>query len=121
LSKRVSFVFPGNSGLVYGMAVACFFMATFASGNIIPVFFDIGLFGSVIGLALLSTTIPFFFEFNALKTLPPYTYGILIALEPAVAVVVGGVLLGDVLGIKELFAVACVTGAALGATVSGKK
>ena len=72
-------------------------------------------------LAILSTAVPFFFEFSALKKLSAHTYGILITLEPAVAAVIGAILLGDVLGLKGYIAVACVTCAAVGATLSARK
>lgn len=121
LSKRVSAVLPGTGGLVYGMIIATLCILPFSIGNVMPVFNEIELFGSVLMLAVLSTAIPFFFEFSALKKLSAHTYGILITLEPAVAAVIGALLLGDALGMKGLVAVACVTAAAIGATVTSRK
>lgn len=121
LSKRVSVTFPGTSGLVFGMIIATLCIAPFAAGNIAPVFTSFELLGFVFLLALLSTTIPFFFEFTALKTMSPHTYGILITLEPMVAAVAGTILLGDTLGVAGVIAVICVTSAALGATLTQKK
>jgi len=121
LSKRVSASLPGNSGLVFGMTVAAVFMMAFSAENIVPVFFDAKLFGNVVLLAILSTAIPFFFEFSALKTMSAHTYGVLITLEPVVAALVGAILLGDALGVKGLIAVACVTIAAFGATFTQPK
>ena len=79
------------------------------------------LLGSVLMLAVLSTAAPFFFEFSALKKLSAHSYGILITLEPAVAAVIGAIMLGDALGLKGFIAVGCVTIAAMGATVTSKK
>jgi len=121
LSKRISSAFPGTSGLVYGMAVATLAILPFAWETVLPVFFSIDLFGAVLALAVLSTAMPFFFEFTALKTLSPHTYGILITLEPVVAAVIGLIVLGDSLGLKGGVAVACVTTAALGATLTQRK
>lgn len=120
LSKRMSQTFPGNNGLVYGMIVASLFMFPIAVGNIAPVFGSLNLIGSVIVLAILSTTIPFFLEFSALKKLPPVTYGVLITLEPVVASVIGAIALGDILGISGVLAILCVTAAAIGATLTQK-
>jgi len=120
LSKRVSTNLSGNSGLVFGMIVASFFMLPLAASNIGPVFGSINLIGSVIILAILSTTVPFFLEFSALKKLPAVTYGVLITMEPVVATLVGVILLGDVLGFSGIIAIACVTIAAIGATVTQK-
>lgn len=121
LSKRIGTVFPGADGLVYGMAIATLTMLPFAWQNVLPVFAGIDLFGSVVLLAVLSTAIPFFFEFTALRKLSPHTYGILITLEPVVATVIGMIVLGDSLGAKELIAIACVTTAAFGATLTQKR
>lgn len=121
LSKRVSAALPGNGGLVYGMIIASCFILPFAVDKVAPVFTDIELLGYVLMLAVLSTAIPFFFEFSALKKLSAHTYGILITLEPAAAAVIGAVLLGDALGLKGMIAVACVTVAAIGATATAKR
>lgn len=121
LSKRVNTALPGNSGLAIGMMLASVFILPFAAENVTPVFFDIGLAGNVMLLAVLSTTIPFYLEFSALKKLSPQTYGILITMEPAVAATVGAFLLGDVLGVGGVIAIACVTVAAIGATLTQKR
>ena len=121
LSKRVSAALPGNTGLICGMIIASFCILPIAGGNVLPIFGDISLFGMVLLLAILSTAVPFLFEFSALKKLSAHTYGILITLEPAVAALIGAVLLGDALGLKGVVAVACVTVAAIGATLTSKE
>lgn len=120
LSKGVSKNLPGNTGLVFGMLVASLFMLPIAGANIAPVFGSIHLITSVVVLAILSTTIPFFLEFSALKKLPAVTYGVLITMEPVVATVIGAVFLGDVLGGAGMIAIACVTIAAIGASLTQK-
>lgn len=121
LSKRVSAAVPGDGGLAYGMLIASIALFPFAFANVAPVFYDMWLLGSVILLAILATTIPFYLEFTALKQLGAQTYGVLITMEPVVAAVVGALLLGEVLGITGLIAVACVTLAAIGATLTREK
>jgi len=121
LSKRVSSNLDGNDGLVFGMMIASLFMLPIAGANVLPIFSSASLIGSVIILAILSTTIPFFLEFSALKRLPPVTYGILITLEPVVASVVGAIALGDALGISGILAIFCVTTAAIGATITQQR
>jgi inner membrane transporter RhtA len=73
------------------------------------------------GVALLSTTIPFTLEFHALKTLSARAYGVLISVEPAVAVLVGAILLDERIGVKGMIAVACVVAAAIGITLTEKR
>ena len=69
-------------------------------------------------MALLSTTLPFTLEFAALKRLPARAYGVLVSLEPAVAVVVGTILLGEFIGAQGIVAVLCVVAAAIGISIS---
>jgi inner membrane transporter RhtA len=120
-SKRVNQALPGSDGLAIGMVIAAFFMFPFAVGSIAPVFINPFLIGNLIALAVLSTTVPFYLEFSALKTLTPQAYGVLITLEPAVAAIIGVIALGDVLGVEGIIAVVCVTLAAIGATLSQSK
>jgi inner membrane transporter RhtA len=77
---------------------------------------DILLIGAVIGL--LSSVVPYTFELEALRRMPARVFGILMSLEPAVAALVGLVLLGEVLDAREWTAIGCVVVACLGATRS---
>jgi inner membrane transporter RhtA len=67
-----------------------------------------------IGVAVLSTVIPFSLEHATLKRLPARTFGVLMSLEPAIAAVVGVVVLGEALGLRGLLALGCVTLASAG-------
>ncbi len=120
LSKRVNQALPGSDGLVFGMIVATIFMFPFASEAIPLAFENITLFGNLFALAILSTTIPFYLEFSALKKLTPQAYGVLITLEPAAAAVIGMVALGDILGVEGIIAIVLVTLAAIGSTLTQK-
>ena len=120
LSKRINVALDGNSGLVYGMIVASLFMVPISITSITPIFSDLWLLGNIVLLAILSTTIPFFLEFSALKKLSAQTYGVLITMEPAAAASIGAIMLGDILGVEGMIAIACVTIAAFGATLTQK-
>ena len=120
LSRRRGRALPGNSGLAIGMAVAAIV--------VLPVELVVGglgrldpalLFGAV-AVAVLSTALPLSLEFEALKRITARTYGILVTMEPAVAALVGAVLLGQAMGVQGLLAVACVTIAALGVTITDR-
>jgi inner membrane transporter RhtA len=120
LSRRLGRVLPGSSGLALGMAVAALV--------VLPVEVAVGGLGRLdpsvllgaLAVAILSTALPLSLEFEALKRLTARTYGILVTLEPAVAALVGAVLLGQAMGLQGLLAVACVTIAALGVTISDR-
>lgn len=117
LSKRVGQALPGNDGLACGMVIAALFLLPFGGGAATSVLFDYRLFLGVLAVAVLSTTIPFFLEFEALRRLPARTYSILVTLEPAIAALVAATLLDEALGVDAVFAIVCVTAAAIGATL----
>jgi inner membrane transporter RhtA len=73
-----------------------------------------------LGLALLSSVVPYTTDLEALRRIPPRVFGILLCLEPAVAAVAGLVLLGEALGWAQWVAVGCVVGASVGATLGGR-
>jgi inner membrane transporter RhtA len=118
LSRRVSSLISGNDGLVIGMAVAAISMIPFAAPVITDLVSSPLILLLAFAVALLSTTIPFTLEFEALKKIPARTYGILVSVEPAVAALVGALLLGERIGIQGMIAVACVVIAAIGITIS---
>jgi inner membrane transporter RhtA len=64
---------------------------------------------------------PLTLEFEALKRMTARTYGILVTMEPVVATVVGALLLSQAIGVQGVLAVACVTAAALGVTISDRR
>jgi len=118
LSKQVSKALQGSDGLVFGMIVATIFMLPFAIETLPAVSQKFSLVGYLIVLAVLSTSIPFYLEFSALKKLTPEAYGVLITLEPAAAAVIGMLALGDILGTEGFIAIALVTIAAIGSTLT---
>jgi inner membrane transporter RhtA len=71
------------------------------------------------GVAMLSSAIPYSFELEALRKLPARLFGVLMSLEPAVATLIGFLILGERLGLRALAAVALVTVAAVGASRLG--
>ena len=121
LSRRVSMRVSGNDGLAIGMAVAAISMIPFA----VPVVSELAsnplLLLAALGVALLSTTIPFTLEFEALKRLSNRAYGIIVSVEPAVAALIGALLLGERIGLQGMAAVACVVVAAIGITITDNR
>lgn len=118
LASRVAKCVSGNDGLAIGMAVAAILMIPFAIPVLPALVSDPRILMAGIGVAILSTTLPFTFEFAALKRLSTRTYGVLVSIEPAVAALVGALLLGQRMGVQGMIAVACVVTAAIGITLS---
>jgi inner membrane transporter RhtA len=69
-----------------------------------------------LGVALLSSVIPYSLELEALRRIPPKVFGVLMSLEPAVAALVGLIVLGELLGPLQWVAVLLVVAASAGAT-----
>lgn len=121
LSTRIGKKVASNDGLAIGMVVAAILMIPLAVPVADELIASPMLLLAGIGVALLSTTIPFTLEFSALKRLSARTYSVLISLEPAVAAVVGALLLGERIGAQGLIAVGCVVTAAAGMTLFGER
>ena len=121
LSRRVANRVSGRDGLALGMGIAALSMIPFA----VPVAGDLldnpMLLLAGFGVALLSTTIPFTFEFEALKRLSNRAYGVIVSVEPGVAALIGAVLLGERIGLQGLIAVGCVIVAAIGITLADSR
>ena len=121
LSRRVGQAFPGGSGLALGMVVAAIFLVPFGIAGARAALLDPLLLAAALAVAVLSTTLPYALEFAALQRLSARTYGVLVTLEPAVAVLVGAVLLAQPVGDRTLLAVSCVMAAAIGVTWSDRR
>jgi inner membrane transporter RhtA len=105
-----------GDGLAIGMAVAALMTVPFGvaeSGTAVlrPWVLLLGL-----GVALLSSVLPYSLDLEALRKIPPHVFGILMSLEPAVAAGIGLIVLGESLGWSQWLAVLCVVVASVGAT-----
>ena len=118
LAARLGERVPGNDGLTIGMVIAAIIMIPFAVPVVSDLFFDPLILLACFGVALLSTTIPLTLEYAALKRIPKRTYGVLVSVEPAVAAMAGVLLLGELLDLQGMIAIACVVIAAIGITIS---
>lgn len=120
LGGRVSRMIPSGAAVATGMTIGAFVavpaaVATGGFARLTP-----GLFAAGIGVALLSSAIPYTLEMIALKELPARTFGILMSLEPAVAALAGLVFLQEVLTPRQWLAVALVVAASTGATLTSR-
>lgn len=110
---------PGLDGLAVASVVAVLPLTPYAvhAGGDTLLEPEILALGAAVGL--LSSVTPYSLELNALRTLRPSVFGILMSLEPAAAALAGLLLLGEVLTPVQLLAMACVVSASIGATRSG--
>jgi EamA domain-containing membrane protein RarD len=75
----------------------------------------VGVLVAGLGVALLSSVIPYSLDLEALRKIPPRVFGILMSLEPAMAALVGLIVLHESLHRSQWIAVLCVVAASVGA------
>ena len=122
VAGRVSRAWPDGSGVAASMGVSAIL--------IVPVVLLVGDVGAVVAaplvllagvvIALFSSALPYTLEVAALGRLRPETYGILVSLEPAFGAIAGFLLLAQPLTPPELAAIALVTAASIGASVTAR-
>jgi inner membrane transporter RhtA len=120
LSAATGRRFPGSSGLTVAMIVAALAVTPtglLAGGRSLlrP---EVLATGAAIGL--LSSIIPYSLELETLRRVPPKVFGIWMSLEPAIAALVGLVMLSQSLSLLEWAAIGCVTVASAGAALSAR-
>jgi inner membrane transporter RhtA len=119
LSARTGRVFPGGTGLALAMCVGAVALLPFGVAQAGHALLDPRVLLVGLGVAMLSSAIPYSLEMEALRKLPTRVFGVLMSLEPAVAALVGFVVLGERLGPRAILAVLLVTAAAAGASRFG--
>jgi threonine/homoserine efflux transporter RhtA len=121
LSAATGQRFPGSSGLAIAMGVAALVITPagiIAGGRALlqPEVLGVGL-----AIGLLSSIIPYSVELEALRRVPAKVFGIWMSLEPAVAALVGLVMLGQSLAAREWAAIGCVVVASAGAAWGSRR
>lgn len=111
--KRV----PGLGGLSAAMVIAALVVAPIGAPGAVRAFADPMLLVFALVAALLSSVLPYSLEIAALRRLPSGVFSVLLSLEPAIAAVVGWVLLGQGAGPMSITAVALVVLASMGTTL----
>ena len=118
LTQRVGDEISGLGGLAISMPVAAVLATVVAGpetlGRMTPELWVVGL-----GLALLLPVLPFSLELLALRRLNTAAFGTLMSLEPAFALLVGLVLLGQVPALLAVVGIGFVVAAGIGAERAG--
>jgi inner membrane transporter RhtA len=116
LNARVGRAFERGTGLALAMCVGSVFVlpAGIAVGGTHLLQPHALALGCAVGM--LSSAIPYSFELEALRRIPPSVFGVLMSLEPAFAALAGAIVLGQGLGIRALVGIALVVIASVGAS-----
>lgn len=120
LTQRVGDGVDGVNGLAVSMGVAAVFATLVVGPSVIPrVTPEIVLVG--IGLAILLPVVPFTLELLALRRLTTASFGTLMSLEPAFAMLVGFLLLSQAPGGAGVVGICLVVAAGIGASRAGAR
>ena len=117
LGERTS----GGSGLAVGMTLGAVLIVPFGVVEAGTTLLEPPVLIAGLAVALLSSVIPYSLELEALRKIPPRLFGVLMSLEPAVAALVGLVVLGEILQPVQWLAVCCVVAASVGATRTAQR
>ncbi len=115
LSRATGQRFSGTSGLVIAMCVAAVLVTApgVAAGG--TAMFRPGILAAGAGIGLLSSVIPYWLEFEALRRVPARVFGVWMSMQPAVAALIGLLMLGQRLTVAEWAGIGCVVVASAGA------
>lgn len=116
LTVKVGERTSGGSGLAIAMAIGGLVVAPFGIAGSGSALWQPSVLLAGLGIALLSSVVPYSLELEALRTIPPRLFGVLMSLEPAVGALCGLVVLGQSLGAAQWVAVCLVVLASVGAS-----
>ncbi len=114
LSARAGSVFPGGTGLAIAMSVAAILLLPVAVLNGGAALLNPRLLTAGLGVALLSSALPYSLELTALRHLSARVFGVLLSLESTVAALVGFLILGEKLELRAIIAILLITVATVG-------
>jgi inner membrane transporter RhtA len=107
--------FPGSSGLAIAMVVSAVLVtppAVVAGGSAM---FRPAVLATGAAIGVLSSVIPYWLELESLRRMPMRLFGVWMSMEPAVAALIGLIMLGQHLSMVEWAAICCVMAACAGA------
>jgi inner membrane transporter RhtA len=120
LTKRVGARWPGVEGLSVSLIVAALVTLPFGVASEGTGLLDARILVVSVGLALLIPLLPYVFEMIALRRLATALFGVIMSLEPAIAALLGFLILGQDLAVAGVAAIAMVVVASAGATLSSR-
>lgn len=111
LSQRTGAAFADLDGLALALIVSSVAVAPFGLASVGSWTWPI--VGLGLGIAVLSSVLPYSLELIALRHLSQRVFGVLLSLEPAVAALAGLVVLGQVLDLPQVLGMALVVAASV--------
>jgi inner membrane transporter RhtA len=101
-----------------GVVIAAIFIAPFGVAHAGAALLDPALIPIALGVAILSTALPYSLEMIALTRMPARTFGTLMSMEPAIGALMGLVFLHEALSLTQWLAIGAIIVASIGATLT---
>lgn len=117
--KRVGHLHAGHS-VALGLTVAALAVVPFGIWQAGTALLDPGILLFGLGVAAVSSAIPISLEMVALKRLPQEAFGIMTSMEPAVAALLGLLMLDEHLTLLQWMAIVCTMLAAAGSSFTAR-
>lgn len=117
LSVPVGRLFPGASGLAPAMLLGALLITPWGIVSAGSGLRDPQVIGAAAGVGLLSSALPWSLELEALRRLPTNVFGVVLALEPVIAALLGSLFLHQHLSGRSWLAIGLVVTASAGAAL----
>ncbi|MBC2693328.1 threonine/homoserine exporter RhtA [Pseudomonas kielensis] len=101
-----------------GVMIAAVFVTPFGVAHAGATLLTPSLIPVALGVAVLSTALPYTLEMIALTRMPARTFGTLMSVEPAIAAMSGLLFLNEYLSLAQWMAISCIILASVGATLT---
>ncbi|WP_136253482.1 threonine/homoserine exporter RhtA [Onishia niordana] len=111
----------GTQTAALGITIAALIFFPIGLAEVGTAMFSPAILPLALGVAVLSTALPYTLEMIAMPKLATHTFGTLMSLEPAVAALSGLVFLGQSLTLIQWLAISMVIAASIGTTLTGQK
>jgi len=121
VGQKVSDRVHGGKAVAIGMAVTTLFTLPLGAVMAGPVLWQPHVLWLGLGVAILSGAIPYTLEMLALKHIPAKTFSLMMSLEPAVAALMGLVMLGERLSLWQWLAIGLVIVASAGSSLTARR
>jgi inner membrane transporter RhtA len=121
ISQHVGATFSGLDGLALALTVGGVLLIPVGIGQGGSALLNPAVLAGGLGVALLSSVIPYSLELNALRRMAAATFGLLMSLEPAVAALAGVIVLGQHLKLRTMIALVMVIAASVGTTLESRR
>jgi len=111
----------GIQSAALGVVVAAIFVAPIGIVHAGSALLTPAVIPLALGVAILSTALPYSLEMVALTRMPARTFGTLMSIEPAIGALSGLLFLGELLSVTQWLAIFAIIAASVGATLSMRK